>query len=127
MRQRSMTQLWQADLMSTPHCDILDIVKELRPHLVDFSQREGVPPIEMVSLIGTLVLDIGIRLEATAGIVHRKKSYAVPLAGKILELIAEFGERQNVDPMEMLGVLSATIIDLGAEIESTVNTGTRLN
>ena len=74
-----MTQLWHANLMSTPHRDILDIVKELRPHLVDFSQREKVSPIEMVSLIGAMVLDIGIRLEPTAGIVHRKKSYAVPL------------------------------------------------
>jgi hypothetical protein len=127
MRQRNMTQLWQADLMSTPHRDILDIVKELRPHLVDFSQREGVPPIEMVSLIGTMVLDLGMRLEATAGIVHRKKSYAVPLAGKMLELIAQFGQRQHVDPIEMLAVLGATIIDLGAEIQSAVNTGKRLN
>ena len=81
----------------------------------------------MVSLIGTLVLDIGMRLEATAGIVHRKKSYAVPLAGKMLELIAQFGERQNVDPIEMLAVLGTTIIDLSAEIQSAVNTGTRLN
>ena len=78
MRQRNMKQLWQANLITTPHRDILDIVKELRPHLVDFSQREKVSPIEMVSLIGTLVLNIGMRLEATAGIVHRKKSYAVP-------------------------------------------------
>jgi hypothetical protein len=95
--------------------------------LVDFSHREGVSPIEMVSLIGTLVLDLGMRLEATAGIVHRKKSYAVPIAGQMLELIAQFGERWRVDPVEMLAVLGATIIDLGAEIQSAVNTGTRLN
>jgi|SRR6516164_9241193 hypothetical protein len=127
MRQRNMKQLWQANLITTPHRDILDIVKELRPHLVDFSQREKVSPIEMVSLIGTLVLDIGIRLEAKAGMVRRKKSYAVPLAGEMLELIAEFGECQHVDPIEMLSVLGATIIDLGAEIQSAVNTGTWLN
>jgi hypothetical protein len=43
------------------------------------------------------------------------------------ELMAEFGERQHVDPIEMLTVLGATIIDFGAEIQSAVNTGTRLN
>jgi hypothetical protein len=85
--------------------------------LVDFSQRERVSPIKMVSLIGTLVLDIGMRLEATAGIVHRKKSYAVPLAVKMLALIAEFGERQHVDPIEMLAALSVHVAKLLRPLE----------
>jgi hypothetical protein len=113
--------------MSTPHRDIMVLVKELRPELIAFSQRERISPIEMVSLLGAVILDLGIRLEATAGITDRKKSYRVPLGREMLELVATFGQRQNVDPIEILAVLGATIIDLGAEIQSDVNAGKRLN
>lgn len=81
----------------------------------------------MVSLLGAAVLSIGIKLEESAGLDDSVKTFQMPLASELLEVIAKFGERHQVTPVEMLAVLGATLIDTGASIESELNTGTRLN
>jgi hypothetical protein len=61
--------------MAIERPDILPLVNELRPALVEFSKTHRVSPIEMVSLLGTAILSIGIRLEETAGLDERTKTF----------------------------------------------------
>jgi hypothetical protein len=114
------------DMSATPR-DILSLVSDLRPALLAFGKRNRVSLIEMVSLLGAVVLDIGIKLEEVAGIEDRAKTFDVPLARELMDVITGFGKRHHVSAVEMIAVLGATLIDSGASIESEVNTGTRLN
>src|SRR5689334_700100 len=101
------------------HLDSL--IGALRHDLAGFAKRERVSIIEMVSLVAAIILHLGIQLERTAGLVDRAKTYDVPLAGELLEVVAAFGERQHLSPVEMLAVLGGTIIEFGAEMEVAVN------
>jgi hypothetical protein len=47
---------------------MLTLVRQLRPDIIAFSRRENVSPIEMAGLLRAIVLDLGMKLEAMAGI-----------------------------------------------------------
>ena len=113
--------------MSTELNNLESRVRALRRSLAEFSKREQVSIIEMISLLGAMVLDLGIRLERTAGIEDRIKTYDVPLAGELLEVVAAFGKRHHINPVEMLAVLGGTIVELGADMESAVISGNKVN
>lgn len=113
--------------MSTELDNLESRVRGLRGTLAEFSKREHVSIIEMISLLGAMVLDLGIRLERTAGIEDRIKAYDVPFAEELLEVVAAFGERHHINPVEMLAVLGGTIVELGAEMEFAVVSGNKVN
>jgi hypothetical protein len=113
--------------MGNDSMDLESLVRALRADLTQFAQRHRVSIIEMTSLVGTMVLGLGIRLERAAGITERAKTYDVPLASDLLKVIADFGEWHHINPVEMLAVLGGAIVELGAEMESGVNRGERVN
>jgi hypothetical protein len=113
--------------MGTEPLDLESLVRAFRYDIAKFAQRNRVSIIEMTSLLGATVLDLGIRLERAGGIADRTKTYDVPLASDLLNVLAAFGERHHINPVEMLAVLGGTIVELGAEIESDVNRGKRVN
>jgi hypothetical protein len=113
--------------MSGLRRDLASLVHELRPALIAFGQREGVSLLEMVSLLGAAVLSIGIRLEEAAHLEERAKTFQVPLASELLDVIVQFGQRHQVDPVEMIAVLGAALIDTGVSIESRRNPRTYVN
>jgi len=113
--------------MGTEPMDLKSLVRAFRYDITKFAQRNRVCIIEMTSLLGAMVLDLGIRLERANGITDRAKTYDVPLASDLLNVVDAFGERHHVSQIEMLAVVGGTIVDLGAEIESDVNRGKRKN
>jgi len=100
--------------------ELTQLTKALKRDLVRFGERHEVSIIEMVSLLGTIVLELGIKLEQTAGIADRPKTYSVPLAVELGGVISDFGMTHHVTPIDMLSVLGALIIDIGASIDTAV-------
>ena len=71
--------------VSATHQDLLSAGKKLRRDLVEFGEREGVSIIEMVSFLGAMILDLGIRLETIAGIEARRKELRCTARGRLGE------------------------------------------
>ncbi len=97
--------------------------KELPADLIEFGKREHVSIVEMVGLLGATVLFLGAKLEKAAGLDNRMKDLNMPRAKKLLKVIVTLGERHHVSPVEMVGLLGGTLIDIAASIESGVPDG----
>jgi hypothetical protein len=63
-----------------------------------------------------MIRELGIKLEETAGVTERPKTYSVPLAVEVGGSISDFGMTYHVTPIDMLRVLGALIIDIGTSI-----------
>jgi hypothetical protein len=97
--------------------------EELPADLIEFGKREHVSIVEMVGLLGATVLFLGNKLEQAAGLDNRIKTPDMPLAQQLLNVVVTFGKRHDVSPLEMVGVLGGTLIDIAASIQSDLPGG----